>query len=177
MAGFVLVFFLTGRLVVDDSPAGRFLDLDDVEMDVESVLDSVEALGFFTLCRFGVGRGRGSEVDQLLLSTSATSKQGKNTPRRLTFDNQSRYARPVANSAIVWLDFEDVEGICPMQVSFERSSIFVRDYNVGGGVRHVNHPASKPLRVIGMVVLRNSGRGIVGGEPRQNTDGSVCGFY
>ena len=55
-AGFVLSFF-TGRLVVNDSPAGRFLDLDDVEMDVESVLDSVEGSGFFTLCRFGVGGG------------------------------------------------------------------------------------------------------------------------
>ena len=70
-------------------------------------------------------------MDQLLLNTSATSKQGKSTPRRLTFDNQSRYVRPVANNAIVWLDFEDVEGICPVQVSFGRPAIFVKGDNVG----------------------------------------------
>ena len=104
----VLSFFLAGWSAVDDSSAGRFLDLDDPEVESETVVDVVRELGFFAAHRKGLGGRAWFKIG----STSVPNISHVQTRgNMLTVDNQSRHSRSVTKGIIVRVDFEDPEGV------------------------------------------------------------------
>ena len=101
--------------------------------------------------------GRGSRSDRLLFLISVISMIGGNCCT-LTIDNQSRHTRSITKGVIVWFDFKDVEGVCPVEVFFFGGPAFVvEEDKVGREVKFVEHPSSELLRVIDTIVLRDAG--------------------
>ena len=96
----------------------------------------------------------------------------------LTIDNQSRHSCSIAKGVIVWFDFKDVEGVCPVEIFFFGWLAFiVEEDKVRREVKFVEHPASELLRVIDMIVLRDFWRDTIECGPRQNIKNSICGVH
>ena len=96
----------------------------------------------------------------------------------LTVDNQPRQIRSVAYGAIEWLNFEDMEGVRPVQAFlFGWIALLVEDNQVGREAGSVEHPAVKLARVVDAIVLRNPREDLVELGPRQDAEGGICGLY
>lgn len=56
----------------------------------------------------------------------------------------------------MWLDFEDMEGVCPMEIPRVRRDLLVEDHEIWSEAVLVHNPASKRRLGVDAVVLRIS---------------------
>lgn len=77
----------------------------------------------------------------------------------LTVNNESRHVSSVTYGAVEWFDFEDVEWVCPMDVSpLGRRAVLMEDDQVGRKAGFVHYPTLNFHRVVDVIALRNSRR-------------------
>ena len=99
------------------------------------------------------------------------------TRRTLTVDFQSKHGFSIANGIIIRFDFEDVEGVRPVEFFFGGLTVLVEEDKVGREVKFVEYSASELLRVIDTIVLRSFWGDTVERGLRQDTKSSVCGIH
>ena len=90
----------------------------------------------------------------------------------LTIDDQPRHILSITDGVTVRFDFEDMEGVCPVEIVRIGVAIFMEDDEIGREVSLVEDPALKLLCAVDVVGLTDSGTGHA--ELGTNVENSVC---